>query len=59
MGWALVVTGLWTPSSGGRRSFVHGCVSVHAMVELRKEARTNFHQLTGRYLVNSRYSLAS
>jgi hypothetical protein len=36
------------PSSGGRRSSVHGCGSVHAVVELREGVR-DLHQLTGHY----------
>jgi DNA mismatch endonuclease (patch repair protein) len=46
--WALVETVLWFLSSGGRRISVHGCVSVHAVVELRTDAR-NLHHLTGHY----------
>ena len=38
------------PSSGGRRSSVHGCGSVHAVVELREDVR-ELHHLTGHYLV--------
>jgi hypothetical protein len=48
--WALVehlLSGF--PSSGGRRSSVHGCVSVHAVVELREDVR-ELHHLTGHYL---------
>jgi hypothetical protein len=47
--WALVETAFWFPSSGGRRSSVHGCGSVHAVVELRKDVR-ELHHLTGHYL---------
>jgi integrase/recombinase XerD len=47
--WALVETDLWFPSSGGRCSSVHGCGSVHAVVELREDAR-DLHHLTGHYL---------
>jgi hypothetical protein len=46
--WALVETAFWFPSSGGRRSSVHGCGSVHAVVELRKDVR-ELHHLTGHY----------
>jgi transposase len=46
--WALVQTALWFASSGGRRSSVHGCGSVHAVVELREDAR-DLHHLTGHY----------
>ena len=46
--WALVETALWFPSSGGRRSSVHGCGSVHAVVELREGVR-GLHHLTGHY----------
>jgi hypothetical protein len=47
--WALVETALWFPSSGGRRSSVHGCGSVHAVVELKEGVR-DLHHLTGHYL---------
>jgi hypothetical protein len=50
--WALVETALWFPSSGGRRLSVHGCGSVHAVVELREDAR-ELHHLTGHYLTDS------
>jgi feruloyl esterase len=43
-----VETVLWFPSSGGRRSSVHGCASVHAVVELRNDVR-DLHHLTGHY----------
>jgi predicted nucleic acid-binding protein len=46
--WALVETVLWFPSSGGRCSSVHGCGSVPAVVELRKDVR-DLHHLTGHY----------
>ena len=46
--WALVETALWFPSSGGRCSSVHGCGSVHAVVELREDVR-DLHHLTGHY----------
>jgi len=46
--WALVETALWFPSSGGRRSSVHGCGSVHAVIELKEGVR-DLHHLTGRY----------
>jgi hypothetical protein len=47
--WALVENLLCGfPSSGGRRFSVHGCVSVHAVVELRADAR-ELHHLTGHY----------
>jgi hypothetical protein len=53
--WALVETAFWFPSSGGRRSSVHGCGSVHAVVELRKDVR-EFPHLTGHYhMVRGRY----
>ena len=35
-------------SSGGRRSSIHGCSSVHTVVELRKDVR-DLHHLTGHY----------
>jgi hypothetical protein len=57
--WALVETALWFPSSGGRRLSVHGCGSVHTVVELRKDVR-DLHQLTGHYpqqLKEGRYSV--
>jgi len=54
--WALVETALWFPSSGGRRSSVHGCGSVHAVVELRESLR-DLHHLTGHYLVSRRFVL--
>jgi len=45
--WALVETALGFPSNGGY-SAVHGCGSVHAVVELTEDAR-NLHHLTGHY----------
>jgi hypothetical protein len=59
--WALVETAFWFPSSGGRRSPVHGCGSVHAMVELREDVR-ELHHLTGHYLAvsdNNRPTIAA
>jgi hypothetical protein len=47
--WALVETALAFPSSGGRRSSVHGCGSVHAVVGLTEDVR-ELHHLTGHYL---------
>lgn len=47
--WALVENLLCGfPSSGGRRFSVHGCGSVHAVVELREDVR-ELHHLTGHY----------
>ena len=47
--WALVENLLFGfPSSGGRCPSVHGCVSVHAVVELREDVR-DLHHLTGHY----------
>jgi hypothetical protein len=49
--WALVENPRYGfPSRGGRRSFVHGGGSVHAVVELREDA-SELHHLTGHYLV--------
>ena len=46
--WALVGTAPWLPSSGGGRTFVHGCGSVHVVVELRKDV-SDLHHLAGHY----------